>query len=249
MDRRDAFRMHALGYPPGRLRLCRVAQSHPNYQNKRGYNAALPIGRQYRAEHWPSLFLPQETRRLSVAALFSASPIHARAESFDAKKTLIAETARDLANRNASLEEIEAALEQNRNKLLEAFEQLSTAIVRSVRTSDCRKAAEQFAAFSKKLADLHIEALEESKKTIEDRNRMSPTDFSNKFQGLILFATRANTTLYRSRLDFADAALAQHCTDLANIFYRNVFAYGPPEFSKRAELGLRDVDAQRAKSK
>lgn len=182
---------------------------------------------------------------ISVAALFSASPIHARAESFDAKKTLIAETARDLANRNASLEEIDAAQEQ----LLEAFERLSTLIVRSVRTIGCRKAAEHFADFSKKLADLHIEALEESKKTIEDRNRMSPTDFSNKFQGLILFATRANTTLYRSRLDFADAALAQHCTDLANIFYRNVFAYGPPEFFKRAELGLRDVDAQRAKSK
>ena len=180
-----------------------------------------------------------------VFSLFVA-PAMARAEHSDPIGMVVSQLTNDAAKGNAAVRQVAAGIIELKNERLEVLSRTTKALQQSLRTNGCRKAEfDSFTNLTVQFEDYRIEALRDAKKYLE----AGGPDSEANSQSEVLYARRNTDALARSRLNFADSALERGCTDTANILYRHVFAYGPPEFSRRAELGLRDVAAKRLKQK
>jgi hypothetical protein len=181
---------------------------------------------------------------ISITFSLFVSPAFARSPDSVTGGIMVAQLVNDVGNRNAALRRVAADIVEMKTQRLGILDRSTTALQQSLRTNGCRKVdIDSFTSLTVQFEDYGIEALRDAKKYLE----AGGPDAEYNSRSEILYARRNTETLNRSRLNFANTALERGCTDIANLLYRHVFAYGPPEFSKRAELGMRDVAAKRLK--
>jgi hypothetical protein len=181
---------------------------------------------------------------LFVAFASAVAPTIGRPVKAAAGNIVSAQAADEVVRGNASVRQLTSSILDLKYQRLELLDRSTKGLQQSLRTNGCRKVdIDKFMTLTVQFANYGIEALNDAKKALETGGQTAEADFHSER----LLAERTTIELHRSELNFADTALERGCTDAANSLYRHVFAYGPPEFSRRAQLGMRDVAARRAK--